>query len=155
MRPAADTGVLSVSLQENIDNLLSFASNKSFTISRSDLFINGIAGDLECIVTLEFVTNEKLNQVNYFVLYCSLQIGKLLQDAFTENSRLINMLNYENCIGSDQKMLIKKFVNQDSEIYNYIQNVSSSLNVLINYAQLNNPSFNSTIKESMMIIKHF
>jgi hypothetical protein len=144
-RPVIDTGARLNTLQNNIDTVLQFAFNKSFTILRSEIFRNNTQGELERNKTLEFITNEKLNQVNYFVLYSSLQIGKLLQNAFTDNSRLINKLNSKNCISSEDDS-IGFYLANDIQIYNYIQSISSSLNVLINYAQLNNPAFNSTIK---------
>ncbi|HEY5369556.1 MAG TPA: hypothetical protein VIJ75_11235 [Hanamia sp.] len=125
-----------------------FASNKAFAIDesqfRSQYQDNYIKEKLEIFKVEEFADNEKIKLAEAFVLFASLQIGKLLQNEVINNSRFQNQLNDETCL-CDKQNEINEFRDHDSTIYQYIQDISASLNVLINYLELNNPAFNSTV----------
>jgi hypothetical protein len=140
-------------LRPEMDAVKKFASNRAFSIDESvfqprNLQAKGASNSIEARLEIykieEFAGNEKMKLAESFILFASLQIGKLLQNEVINNSRFQNQLNKETCL-CDRRKDINILRTEDSTIYRYIQDVSASLNVLIKYLELNNPAFNSTV----------
>ena len=136
-------------LKSLMNSVKEFASNKAFAIDESKFSSyqmpdKYIQEKLEIYKIEEFANNEKIKQSESFILFTSLQIGKLLQNEVINNSRFQNQLNDETCLCDRQKD-IDSLRTHDSIIYRYIQDISANLNVLINYLELNNPAFDSTV----------
>lgn len=122
-----------------------FASNKSYTIDENRLATGSdIEKRMEIYRIIEFASNEKIKIAESFVLFTSLQLGKLLQNEIVDGSRFQNLIKEETCL-DDRKAEIKRNLDHETVLYRYIQDISANLNVLIKYLELNNPSFNSTV----------
>ncbi|SFQ18114.1 hypothetical protein [Parafilimonas terrae] len=135
--------------QETIDTVINqvkkikeFASNKGFIVDKKKL----ASGDeLEIYRIEEFALNEKTKLAESFVIFSSLQIGKLLQSTLVNCSRFNNEINSQTCLKDIQNNIDFNLL-KDSVVYTYIQDVCADLNVLINFLALDNPVFNNTVK---------
>ena len=79
-----------------------------------------------------------------FVVFASMEIGKLLQTKLIEYSRFHNGLKNETCIKDVEKDVIN-IANKAETVFNFIQNICANLNTYINYYQLSNSVFNNVV----------
>lgn len=123
-----------------------FAPNKAFIIDELKLLTgNPLERRSEIYKIQEFATDTKIKIAESFVIFASLEIGKLLQSTIVNCSRFQNQISNETCI-KDRLSEINVNLQKDNTVYAYIQDICADLNVLINYLELSNHVFDSTVK---------
>jgi len=147
-RSTKDTASLYQELSSRIALIRKFASNKAFFYDNNKLTSSDDdQTSFELYHIADFAATEKVKVMEDFVLFVSLQIGKLLQDNIVTCSRFQNYIKTADCIDSRLQDSISRTLMQDSVLYTYIQDECADLNVMIKYLQLNNKAFNKTVQD--------
>ncbi|HRI20677.1 MAG TPA: hypothetical protein PLA68_06970 [Panacibacter sp.] len=127
---------------KEIDSIIEDLSAKGFLINSSSdkrTFRNKI------FKLKKEISDKKLSEIQSFVLFTALEVGKQLQNAVINESRFENLLKQETCIDTFRVQIYRHLKN-DSSLYLYIQDVCAYLNVLIKYLELDNTVFTDPVK---------